>query len=397
MPPSARPKAFPPRPPRVALLLESSRASGRTLLQGIAQYAHLHGPWRFYWETAGLDQTQHLLRNHAVDGIIVRDVGNLDELIQSGLPMVIVGHSRTEIPGLLNVVTDSKHIGQVAARHLLDCGLRHFAYCGLFHSEDCPVPWSTERAQHFSHELGTAGYTPHLYPDPPPHAPASLANEIEHIAAWLTSLPKPVGLLASNDDRGQLVTTACRAASLRVPEDVAVLGVDNDELVCGLSNPPLSSIALNFHKAGYDSAELLHQMMLGKPARTRRILVTTSHVVTRHSTSILAVDDPIVSQAIAFIRQNNRRRLSVTEVARAVAASRRVLEKRFKTCLNRSILSEIRRQRVEQITRLLAETNHSIGEIAELAGFEGPQHFARYFRTEKGTSPNEFRKQNRRS
>lgn len=384
-------------PPRVALLLESSRASGRALLQGIAQYAHLHGPWRFYWETAGLEQTQHLLRNRAVDGIIVRDVGDLDELIDSNLPLVIVGHSRTEIPGLLNVVTDSEHIGQLAARHLLDCGLRHFAYCGIPHSDAQPVPWSAERAHHFSLELQKAGHTSHLYPEPGALAQPSLANEIEQIAAWLTSLPKPIGLLASNDDRGQLVTEACRAANLRVPEDVAVIGVDNDELVCGLSNPPLSSIVLNFHKAGYASAELLHQMILGKPAHPRRILVTTSHIVTRHSTSILAVDDSLVSQAITFIRQNNRRRLSVTEVARAVAASRRVLEKRFRACLNRSVLAEIRRQRVEQITRLLAETTHSIGEIAELTGFEGPQHFARYFRAEKGTSPNAFRKQTRGS
>jgi LacI family transcriptional regulator len=203
--------------------------------------------------------------------------------------------------------------------------------------------------------------------------------------------------MACNDDRGQRVIEACLISGLQVPDEVAVVGVDNDELVCGLSNPPLSSVALNFERAGYESAEALHRMIRGLDIAPRKIVVRPAEIVMRHATNILAVTDPLVAQAVRFIRQNCCAAVSVTDVSRAVAVSRRALEKRFRQALDRSVLSEIRRCRVEHIAQLLTHSSQPIAEVAEQLGFDGPQHIARYFRAEKGVTPREFRKASRPS
>jgi LacI family transcriptional regulator len=384
----------PPTIPKVVLLLESSRASGRGLLRGVAQYAHHHGPWSFYWEPAGLERAWPLLKTLDADGIILRDVEKVSEVLASGIPAVVVGHRRTEIPGLVNVVTDSKAIGQLAAEHLLNCGFRHFGYCGLARSGIERTPWSQQRGESFEHRLSQAGFPTAFFASPAATSkPAKVPwpHERQQLVRWLKSLPKPIGILACNDDRGEQLIEACRAAPFLVPDQVAVLGADNDDLVCGFCNPPLSSVAIGFERAGYESAESLHALMLGRRAAQRKIIATASHVVTRRSTDILAVEDPSVARALRFIRDRKHGPISVSEVSRAAGLSRRSLEKRFRSSLSRSILSEIRRGRVEHIAQLLAETSLSISEIADQLGFDGPQHIARYFRAGKGMTPREFR------
>jgi LacI family transcriptional regulator len=384
-------------PPRVVLLLESSRASGRALLRGVAHYAQLHGPWSFYWEPAGLNQAWPMLRTLDADGIILRDLGQVEEVVASGIPAVVVGHSREEFPGLVNVVTDSAAIGRMAAEHLLDCGLRHFGYCGLAHSGIERTPWSQQRAESFTQRLSESALTARCFEPPPaessgPGTGPALGEELERIAQWLKGLPKPVGVMACNDDRGQQVIEACRLALLSVPDEVAVIGVDNDELICGFSNPPFSSVALNFERAGYQSAEALHRLIRGQKPVPAKIVVRPTHVVMRHASNILAVEDPLVARALRTIRDGCHRQLSVADVARTVAVSRRALEQRFRHVLARSILTEIRRARVGRIAQMLAATTLSIAEIADQLGFDGPQHIARYFRAEKGLTPREFRR-----
>ncbi len=388
-----RVRAMRPAIPKILLLLESSRASGRALLSGVARYAHLHGPWSFYWEPAGLEKVWPLLETLDADGIILRDVEKVDEVIAAGIPAVVVGHSRTEIPGLVNVVTDSAVIGRMAAEHLLNCGCRHFGYCGLTHSGIEQTHWSQQRGESYRERLEGTGFTVAVYEEPTAKAALSWGEERQFMARWLEGLPKPVGVMACNDDRGQQVVEACRMAHLEVPDQVAVIGVDNDELLCGFCEPAMSSVALNFELAGYQSAESLDRLIRRRKGKLRKIVVGASHVVMRRSTSVLAVEDPFVAQAMRFIRDHNRENLSVVAVARAVGLSRRALEKRFRRSFARSIFSEVRRVRVEQIVQFLAGTNHTIAEIADLMDFESPQHIARYFRAEKGVTPREFRRQ----
>ncbi len=372
----------------VLLLIESSRSSGRSLLRGIAQYARHHEPWAFYWEPGGLEKAWPRLKTLRPDGIILRDVEKVEEVLAYGLPAIVVGHSKREIPGLINVTTDSELIGQMAAEHLLNAGFREFAYCG-FHG----MPWSELRGESFRERLKQAGHSPHFYPGPAGARQHSWKSEQLYMAKWLSGLPKPLGVMACNDDRGQHVIEACKIAGLRVPDEVAIIGADNDELVCELSDPPMSSVAINFERAGYESAQLLAQLMAGKRKVSGNIIVRATHIVSRQSTDILSVQDECVRKALRFIRQAASKQIQVADVVTAAGLSRRVLEKRFRKLLNRSVLHEIRRVRSEQICRMLVESNQSVSQIAHALGYAGVEHFARYFRKEKKMTPLAYRKQ----
>ena len=217
-------------------------------------------------------------------------------------------------------------------------------------------------------------------------------NEQILMAAWLKQLKKPVGIMACNDDRGQHVIEACKIAMLRVPEDVAVIGVDDDDLICDLCDPPLSSVALNVEKAGYEAAKLLDKMMSEGKQINKNIEVNPTYVRIRHSTDIIATQDIELTKAITFIRQNFRKSIQVKNVVEATTLSRRGLEQRFRNKLNRSINSEIRRIRIEHICRLLVETELSISEIAYGFGFSSVEHISRYFQKEMGQSLRDYRK-----
>lgn len=373
--------------PRVILLVETSRAFGRELLYGIARYSRSHGPWAFYKETGGLERSISRLKNWGADGIIMRNPKRSDELIAMGLPTILVIHRREEPPGFPRIVTDGPGVARMAADHLLDRGFRRFAYCGF---DD--MVWSQQRKRAFRERIAEAGFETLVYEQPTSARNRTWEREQPLLAAWLAALPKPVGLFACNDDRAQHVTEACKTAGVHVPEEVAVIGVDNDELVCDLADPPISSVALDTEMAGYRAAELLDRMMRGGDRTACDIMVHPTHIVTRQSTDILAIDDADVAGAIRFIRQNARRAIRVGDVAEAAALSRRVLEKRFRNLLNRSVHEEIRRVRVDQIATMLVETDLPIAEIAYRLGFPGVEHIARYFRKERNISPQDYRK-----
>lgn len=380
-----------PQFPKVVLLIESSRGSGRKLLNGVARYAHYHGPWSFYWEPGGLEMVWPVLKTLEADGIIMRDVDKLEEVLALGIPAIVVGHKRREVAGLVNVVTDSLRIGRMAAEHLLQCGFRNFAYCGHATPAAEKIPWSELRKEHFAARLQQAGLSLNTYSirsTPTQNWP----EERNRLAQWLASLPRPVGLMACNDDRGVQVMEACKLAGLSVPDQVGVIGADDDEIVCGLANPPMSSVAINFERAGYESAQALDHLMRGSRKVSSRITVPATHIVARRSTDIVAIEDVPVAKALRFIRDHARRPVSVEEVSRAAGLSRRALERRLRSETGASILDQIRRARTDQIARLLVETDLPVCQIAEALGFDDVQHVARYFRAVKQMGPLAFRK-----
>ncbi|MBN1123884.1 MAG: DNA-binding transcriptional regulator [Sedimentisphaerales bacterium] len=373
--------------PKVILLVETSRAFGRELLYGIARYSRSHGPWTFYKETGGLERSISKLKNWGADGIIMRNPKRSEELTAMGLPTILVIHRREDNLPFPRLITDGVATARVAAEHMLDRGFRNFAFCGFDE-----MSWSTERADAFSEYLQKKGFQAFLYRQPKSKSKQTWDQEQPILVQWLKSLPKPVAVFACNDDRALHVTEACKTAGLDIPEEVAVIGVDNDELVCDLADPPITSIALDTEMAGYRAAEMLDRMMQGQTKGLHDILVNPTHVITRRSTDIMAINDPEVAQAIRFIRSSVRHGIRVDDVAEAAALSRRVLEKRFRQILNRSVHEEIRRVRIDQIVTMLLETDLSIAEIAFRLGFPGVEHIARYFRKEKSMSPQEFRK-----
>jgi LacI family transcriptional regulator len=357
------------------------------LLSGIADYARHHGPWAFYWEPGGLEKAWPQLKTLDAEGIIFRDVEKIDDIVAYGLPAVVVGHSKREISGLANVITDSEMIGAMAAEHLLGGGFQHFAYCGF---ED--FPWSILRGESFQRRLSKEGHKTNFYSGSTTRESPGWKSERSSMAEWLRSLPKPLGIMACNDDRGEQVSEACKTAGLQVPDEVAIIGADNDELVCELSDPPMSSVAINFRRAGYESAQVLDRLMHRKQVRDHKIMVPATHVVARRSTDVLAIEDREVAKALRFIQEHARTIMGVPDVAQAAGLSRRVLEKRFQQLLRRSVLHEIRRLRVSQLCRMLVETNQSISQIGTALGYTETEHLARYFRQEKGMTPLAYRR-----
>jgi LacI family transcriptional regulator len=383
------PKSANSRVPKVILLIESSRASGRALLRGIASYAHHHGPWSFVWEPGGLEKAWPTLKSMDADGIILRDTEKTNEALAIGMPAVVVGHIHSEIPDMINVLADSDTVGRLGAEHLIQCGFKHFAYCGHAKFSMERTEWSVVRQGAFAKHIRRAGFQ-----DPAVYTLSTAKDGMgqrRSLVHWLQSLPKPVGLMACNDDCGQIVMDACKLAGLCVPDTVGVVGADNDEVVCGLTDPPMSSVDINFERAGYEAAQALESLMRHGRVAQKRILAAAAHVVPRRSTDVVAINEPHLVKALQYIRDHARSAVSVDDVTSATALSRRGLEKRFRRILGRSILEEIRRVRTDQIARLLVETDLPVSAIADLLGFPQVQHVARYFRATKGLSPGRYR------
>lgn len=376
---------------KVALLVESSRASGRSFLKGVAAYTHYVGQWSICWEPAGLEAAWPVLERIGVDGIIMRDGDQLPRVLGLKIPTVVLGHSRREIPGVVNVVTDSSQAGWLGAEHLVQCGFQHFAFVGIAGCSNDAACWSKIREEHFRRRLRALGFNLQSY-----HLPPSLEGNWIHarggLAQWLNALPKPVGVMACNDDCGVQVIESCRITGLIVPDQVGVLGVDNDEIACGLSHPSMSSVAVNFERAGYEAAAALGDLMKGRRPVSAPITVPVTHVVARRSTDHIQVPDPRLGRALQYIRNNARRTFGVADVVSVTGMSRRVLERRFRQHFKASIHAHIRRARAEQICKMLVETNAPVSEVAYSLGFEDVQHVARYFRAVYGINPLLFRR-----
>jgi LacI family transcriptional regulator len=373
--------------PKVIVLIETSRAFGRDFISGITKYARQKGPWVFYREPRGLKFSTSHIKEWEADGIIMRNTSQELNYLDFKIPIINVLHYKRRENRIPLVKTECESISKLAAEHLIGLGYKNFGYCG-FNNLD----WSIERFNFFDQFISKAGYITQSFFRPEAETYTAWKKEQLLLAKWLTKLPKPVGIMACNDDRGHHVLEACKIADLRVPEDVAVLGVDNDTLVCEMCDPPLSSIALNTENAGYETAELLDKLMRNTEMTGQVILVAPTHVVSRHSTDIFSINDDNVVKALSFIYKNVRNKIMVEDIVKVTSLSRRSLETKFKKNLGRSIMEEVRRMRIEIISKLLIETDMSIAEICNTFSFIDMDHIARYFKKEKGIGLREFRK-----
>jgi LacI family transcriptional regulator len=384
--------------PQVALLLETSTEIGRGLLRGIVRYSRLHGPWSLYIAPGHLDQALPKAKSWNGSGIIgrVRSPDVAKQIRATGLPFVAssLGGFRSVRRGAKfgEIWGNSVAIGEMAATHLIERSLRHFAFCGF---RDCA--WSARREKAFARYLSDRGFPCQAHRIELgnwmhwPNWIEDWEQEQRVLLAWLKSLPKPVGLMACNDICGREVLQACAAAGLRVPDHVAVVGVDNDELMCELSNPPLSSIAVDVDKAGYEAARLLDSLMSGHLQEERIVQVEPVYVVTRQSSEIMAPDDPSVASALQFIKTHAGQPIGVSHVIEQAGVCRRTLERRFSRVLGRSIGSEITQRRLERAKRLLLETDLPSYRVAAAAGFGTIKTFNLVFRSAEGVSPHRFR------
>lgn len=381
--------------PQVALLIESSRAYGRGLLQGIARYVREHGSWSiFHQERRASDAPPAWLEHWRRDGVIARvEDRELARAIRKlGVPAVDVRGLLHDL-GLPLIETDDDAVVRLAFEHLRERGFRQFAFCGFPGAN-----YSDQRSRLFTQRTQEAGHPCHLY-TPRVRLKSSASFEQEQqgliyeaeVADWIAALPKPIGLLACNDIRGQQVLNVCRQLDVAVPDDVAVLGVDNDEVLCDLADPPLSSVRPNTERIGYEAAALLDRMMAGHPAPPRATYVPPLGIATRRSTDVLAIEDRHIAAALRFIREHACEGIGVADLLAAIPLSRSVLERRFAVLVGRAPKAEIMRVQLQRASELLTATDFPLNVIAEKAGFRHPEYFHALFKKKTGLTPGRYR------
>ena len=379
--------------PKVALLIETSNTYARELLHGIRDYLREHEPWSIYLAEHGRGEVApSWLQRWKGDGIIARveNEAIAKAILSTKLPAVDVSFGLEHSP-FPRIVTDSLATTRLAAEHLLECGFTRFGYCG-----DNRYHWSRLRGDLFASHLRKAGHDCHVFEGTPKRGSADPWElESNAIADWLRKLPKPIGVMACYDIRGQQVLEVCRHLDIAVPDEVAVIGVHNDELLCDLCDPPLSSVIPNARRAGYEAASMLNRMMKGETIPPQRLLLDPLGIAARQSTDVVAVNDPQLSSAVRYIRDHACEGMTVENLLKAVPMSRTALERRFKQVLHRSPHEQIMRVRIDRAKAMLATTNLSLAIISERTGFEHAEYFSVAFKRLAGETPGRFRQRHK--
>ncbi len=371
---------------------------GREAVAGIRAYCQeikRDDPWFLLTRRTFDDLPLQQIANDHPDGVIAQIFSNeiAEQINATGIPWVNIGDS-LDLPHPPLSTSNNPMVGQIAAEHLLNLGVCHFGF--VCNSQR----YSKQRHAGFVQRLEEEGYECSRFDFSKiiswNESPELLEQITENAAEWLEALPKPVGVFCSNDDYAQAINDVCARHGLSVPQQVLILGVDNDDLMCEATHPTLSSIQLNAEQIGYQAAAVLDRMMAGDKGVPRVTTVDPVGLVPRMSTELIAVEDEIVRRALIFIQENACGAINVDHVAADAGISRRLLELRFSKALRHSPAHEIRRRRIERAMELLRDTDWPIARIAEAAGFNSPGRFATAFRNWNGTPPLAYRKQNRR-
>ena len=385
---------------KVAVLYSLTSKWGRAIFAGIVDYAQKHGGWFFLFDERRSGERVPDLARTGVSGVIVSHTSEADALEVAALrvPVVFLDPSPGmfapgyPISGAPSVMQDNRAIGAAAAQYFTGRGYASFAYV----DDPASSYWGAGRRSGFADALAVAGFDCPAFDGFTDAERRDWPTERTRLAAFLRDLPRTTAVFAPTDDRARLVLEACLFAGLRVPDDIAVLGVDNNVLTCESTVPALSSIHTDGFRRGQIAAEMLDALMDGREPRERAVAMPPVRVVTRGSTGYGAMRDPVLSKAIDHIRRHAKSgEADVAAVARAAGCSRRTLEQRFRSRLGFSVRDEIVRERIECVKALLATGDLSIGEITERTNFARESHLAKLFKRVTGITMTEWRRENR--
>lgn len=378
-------------PVRIGLVFGYGLSYYRDIVRGVRAFAGARPDWSFTpiaTEPDALADLGPLDLDGLIAHVFTRELG--EALLRLGRPVVNVSGVLPDLR-IPRVMADHEQVGRLAAGHFLDRGLRHFGFFG--YTEHA---FSKGREAGFRRAVERAEFKvfSYLSDDPLHPEPTGLWRWDDGLQRWLLGLPQPVGLLASHDIQGVQLSEACRRAGLRVPDEVALLGVDDDDLFCEMSRPSLSSVALPGERIGYEAAQMLEGLLSGWDRRktSPTLLLPSPGVVTRQSSDVLAIEDEDVAAALRFIRTHAFGPIGVADVLGAVTVSRRSLERRFRAALGRGLGEEICRVRIEKARSLLSGTEMPISQVARNSGFSETKHLSIVFRRETGLTPTEFRR-----
>lgn len=388
---STKKKAKTGRLKRVALLLESDEAFDRGIARGIGDYIRNHTGWIILMDPM-MEVSMEGIQHWKPDGIItsihlpaIKEVSKLKDI-----PTVGFGSYSEERDGHLGfpiVTSDQQAIGRMAAQHFMSNGIRHFAFCG----GNEKAPWCAQRREGFVDELSEKGFACEIY-EPSFKKAVNMPDAVRSLSKWLASLEKPTGVFVFFDGWARWLLDACVIMHINVPQEISVLGVDNDRWLCELSQPMLSSVDVNVRKAGYTAAEQLDRVMRKEAVRPPVTRIAPAQVIVRDSSNFLNFDDPEVAFALRYIREHACDPISTADVLKVTGMSNSTAYRKFMKALGHSIHSEIQNVQMERIKKLLTSTNMSIGDVSKTAGFENVRYLTQVFREETGLTPTEYRR-----
>jgi LacI family transcriptional regulator len=380
------------RPQKIALLIDTSVTYSSLLIRGVARYAREQPSWQLLLQPRGFRECTSVPRHWDVNGVIARVTHRTQATALRRLGVPVVNVSRSVVPGYRfpQVCIDEREMARLAAAHLIDRGFRWLAYCCATDQpnyEDRMGPTFAEAV----HGRGRACAFFSQWRRKPPRRSATSA-ELER---WLQTLSKPVGILAWDAEHGHNLREACASRGFRVPEDVAIVCGEDDELLCEISYPPLSAVDCGSERVGYEAAAVLARCLAGKTTERTSQPVAPVGILARHSTDALAMEDRELAQALRFLRDHAYGPLHIRDVLRQVPLSRRSLEQRFRRVLGRSPAAELRRLRVAKAKELLTFTNWPMPKIATASGFSQTEIMNRIFRRELQQTPTHYRRATR--
>lgn len=388
---------------RILFLTDFSEAYARNLLLGIARYAHSVGQaWSLcrlplsIRDKFGIEAVIELALKMRADAVIGQfyNTDRVDLFARHGI-ITVAQDFKARFTTIPNITGPHILAGRMGAEYFLKKGFRHFAFYGTRH-----VVWSDERMQGFRDTIRQANLSFSFSSLCKPAQNALWDYDSQQLTEWLQGLPKPVAIMACDDNHAYHITEACLqcegGGELRIPDDIAVLGVDNDETICKLSTPNLSSLNQNIEQGGYDVAQLIDRLLHGPATPHEDVMVLPTHIVTRQSTDIYANNDPHIAEVLKYIHENINQKISVDELVRLVPLSRRLLETRFKKSMGRSIYDYILRTRIEKVALLLCD-GKSVSEAAIELGFSDIKNLSRSFKQLHGITPSEYRREITRS
>lgn len=378
-------------------MTDFTEAFAHNLLRGILEYSKSREPWVVcrmppsYKHTYGISGVLKWAKKWEADAIIAQfnDDDDVEQFRRQGI-VALAQDFKSCFSVIPNITSEYKLTGRMAADFFLQKGFKHFAFYGY---ED--VVWSAERCLGFRNRIIEKGYGDNFHEYQKQPLESLWFYEPQPLVDWIKRLPRPVGLMACDDTQGNKIIEVCRVLGIKIPEEIAVLGVDNDEIICGLSNPPLSSVNLNIVKGGYEAAALIDRLVQNRNMPYEDVIIHPTTIIERISTDIYATNNPAVLTALKYIHQNLANKINVEDVVRQVPLSRRLLEIRFRQVVGKSVYQYVLDLRMERFSQLLLAGNEPISDLAMEVGLSDCKNLARQFKLWKGCTPIEYRMQNR--
>lgn len=378
---------------RLLIISDFTEAFPSKLLSGIVRYSRRKEQWVIcrmppaYKSLIGIPGVVKWAKDWGADAVIGQFEQNDDVGLFARNGIVCVAQDfKQRFKNIPNITADYIGTGRMAARYYLERGFKHFGFFGF--NQVC---WSDERCEGFRKEVESAGIgaTMHIYN----------LQDIDHLwyyerdklREWLRSIPKPIGIMACDDNQGNNLVEACHSAGVKIPSEVSVMGVDNDELLCSLGSTALSSIYVDIEDGGYRTAELIEQLVTNPDIRVGDVVLRPIKVIERISTAAFATDDVQIQKAVKFIHQNYQKKISVSDVMEEVALSRRLLERRFKSVTGQTLYQYISDQKIRHFAEMLRDTNDQVVNIALSLGETDTKSISRRFKQIYGCSPVEWR------